>query len=167
MNPSSSSVPPSPQPWGQAHVGHWLRLALERFDARVVDLVARNPGRWQVEALTANSDAQGLAEAARACGAKFAVVGDPSAYAVLKSALAGSGIEAAAGAEAICEAARRPGDIVLTAIVGAAGLAPTLAAVERGATLAIAKADAIADGGTQVQTMGGRVPSAIMSIIIS
>jgi DNA-binding MarR family transcriptional regulator len=43
MNPSSSSVPPSPQPWGQAHVGHWLRLALERFDARVVDLVARNP----------------------------------------------------------------------------------------------------------------------------
>ncbi len=43
MNPSSSSVPPSPQPWGQAHVGHWLRLALERFDARVLDLVARNP----------------------------------------------------------------------------------------------------------------------------
>ena len=43
MRPSSSSVLPSPQPWGQAHVGHWLRLALERFDARVVDLVARNP----------------------------------------------------------------------------------------------------------------------------
>ncbi len=43
MNPLPSSVPPSPRPWGQAHVGHWLRLALERFDARVVDLVARNP----------------------------------------------------------------------------------------------------------------------------
>ncbi len=43
MRPSSSSVPPRPQPWGQAHVGHWLRLALERFDSRVIDLVARNP----------------------------------------------------------------------------------------------------------------------------
>ena len=43
MIPSSSPVPPSPQPWGQAHVGHLLRLALERFDARVLDLVARNP----------------------------------------------------------------------------------------------------------------------------
>ena len=43
MSPSSSSVLPSPQPWGQAHVGHWLRLALERFDSRVIDLVARNP----------------------------------------------------------------------------------------------------------------------------
>ena len=43
MNPSFSSVPPSPQSWGQAHVGHWLRLALERFDARVLDLMARNP----------------------------------------------------------------------------------------------------------------------------
>ena len=43
MRPSSSSVLPSPQPWGQAHVGHWLRLALERFDSRVIDLVARNP----------------------------------------------------------------------------------------------------------------------------
>jgi 1-deoxy-D-xylulose-5-phosphate reductoisomerase len=117
---------------------------------QALDLVARNPGRWQVEALTANSDAQGLAEAARACGAKFAVVGDPSAYAVLKSALAGSGIEAAAGAEAICEAARRPGDIVLTAIVGAAGLAPTLAAVERGATLAIANKETLVCAGPVV-----------------
>ena len=43
MNPSSTSTQPNPQPWGQAHVGHWLRLALERFDARVLDLVARNP----------------------------------------------------------------------------------------------------------------------------
>ena len=117
---------------------------------QALDLVARNPGRWQVEALTANSDAQGLADAARACGAKFAVVGDPSAYDALKTALAGSGIEAAAGAEAICEAARRPGEIVLTAIVGAAGLAPTLAAVERGATLAIANKETLVCAGPVV-----------------
>ena len=43
MNPLSTSPQPNLQPWGQAHVGHWLRLALERFDARVLDLVARNP----------------------------------------------------------------------------------------------------------------------------
>ena len=43
MNSPSTRPSPSPQPWGQAHVGHWLRLALERFDARVLDLVARNP----------------------------------------------------------------------------------------------------------------------------
>ena len=117
---------------------------------QALDLVARNPGRWRVEALTANSDAQGLADAARASGAKFAAIADPAAYAALKEALAGSGIEAGAGAEAICEAARRPGDIVLTAIVGAAGLPPTLAAVERGATLAIANKETLVCAGPVV-----------------
>ena len=92
--------------------------------SQALDLVARNPGRWQVEALTANSDAEGLAAAARASGARFAAVGDDKAYGALKDALFGSGIEPAAGAEALCEAARRPGDIVLTAIVGAAGPRP-------------------------------------------
>ncbi len=43
MNPLSTLPQPNLQPWGQAHVGHWLRLALERFDARVLDLMARNP----------------------------------------------------------------------------------------------------------------------------
>ncbi|GGE00914.1 1-deoxy-D-xylulose 5-phosphate reductoisomerase [Polymorphobacter glacialis] len=118
---------------------------------QALDLVARNPGRWQVEALTANGNAQALADAARACGAKFAAVGDPAAYGALKEALAGSGIEAAAGPEAICEAARRPSDIVLTAIVGAAGLKPTLAAVERGATIAIANKETLVCAGPVVQ----------------
>jgi 1-deoxy-D-xylulose-5-phosphate reductoisomerase len=118
---------------------------------QALDLVARNPGRWRVEALTANSDAEGLAAAARACGAKFAAVGEESAYGALKAALAGSGIEAGAGPGAICEAANRPGEIVLTAIVGAAGLAPTLAAVERGATLAIANKETLVCAGPVVQ----------------
>jgi 1-deoxy-D-xylulose-5-phosphate reductoisomerase len=117
---------------------------------QALDLVARNPGRWRVEALTANSDARGLADAARASGAKFAAIADPAAYAALKEALAGSGIEAGAGADAICEAARRPGAIVLTAIVGAAGLPPTLAAVERGATLAIANKETLVCAGPVV-----------------
>ena len=68
-----------------------------------------------------------LAEIARATRASLAVIGDPAAYGDLKAALAGTGIEAAAGHAAIEEAAARPADVVVAAIVGAAGLAPTLA----------------------------------------
>ena len=129
--------------------------------SQALDLVARNPGRWQVEALTANSDVEGLAKAARASGAKFAAIADPAAHQALKAALAGSGIETGAGPEALCEAARRPGDIVLTAIVGAAGLPPTLAAVERGATLAIANKETLVCAGPVVtaaaQASGARL----------
>jgi 1-deoxy-D-xylulose-5-phosphate reductoisomerase len=129
--------------------------------SQALDLVARNPGRWHVEALTANSDVDGLARAARASGAKFAAIGDPAAHQALKLALAGSGIESGAGPEALCEAARRPGDIVLTAIVGAAGLPPTLAAVERGATLAIANKETLVCAGPVVtaaaQASGARL----------
>ncbi len=118
--------------------------------SQALDLVARNPGRWDVQALTAHSDAAGLAAAAKACSAKFAVVGDEAAWPALRDALAGTGIETAAGPQALCEAARRPGDIVLTAIVGAAGLPPTLAAVQRGATLAIANKETLVCAGPVV-----------------
>ena len=118
--------------------------------SQALDLVARNPGRWQVEALTAHSDVAGLAAAARASGARFAAIADPAAHAALRAALADTDCEVAAGAEAICEAARRPAEIVLTAIVGAAGLAPTLAAVERGATLAIANKETLVCAGPVV-----------------
>ncbi|OYU14771.1 MAG: 1-deoxy-D-xylulose-5-phosphate reductoisomerase [Alphaproteobacteria bacterium PA4] len=118
--------------------------------SQALDLVTRNPGRWQVEALTANSDVEGLAKAARACGARFAAIADETAYAALKDALAGTDIEVAAGKDAICEAARRPGEVVLTAIVGAAGLGPTLAAVERGATLGIANKETLVCAGPVV-----------------
>ena len=117
---------------------------------QALDLVMRNPGRWRVEALTAHSDVAGLADAARASEAKFVAIADAGKYGALKAALAGSGIEVAAGPDAICEAARRPGDIVLTAIVGAAGLAPTMAAVERGATLAIANKETLVCAGPVV-----------------
>ncbi len=118
--------------------------------SQALDLVARNPELWRVEAMTANSDAVGLAAAARTCGAKLAVVADPAALPALREALAGSGIETAAGAAAVCDAARRPSDIVLTAIVGAAGLGPTMAAVERGATLAIANKETLVCAGDLV-----------------
>jgi 1-deoxy-D-xylulose-5-phosphate reductoisomerase len=118
--------------------------------SQALDLVARNPGRWQVEALTAGSDVVRLAEAARACGARFAAVADAGKGEALKEALAGSGIESGAGPEAVVEAAARDAEIVITAIVGAAGLPPTLAAVRRGAQIGIANKETLVCAGPVV-----------------
>src|SRR5580692_1630545 len=73
-----------------------------------IDLLQREPGRYRVEAVTANRNAAALAKLARELGARFAAVGEPSAYQELKSALSGSGIEIGAGADALVEAAQRP-----------------------------------------------------------
>src|SRR5690348_8931845 len=97
-----------------------------------IDLIERNPGAYAVEALTAHRNVDLLAEQARRLGARRAVVADASRYTALKAALAGSDIEAAAGPQAVVEAASLPADWVMAAIVGAAGLAPTLAAIRRG-----------------------------------
>jgi 1-deoxy-D-xylulose-5-phosphate reductoisomerase len=112
-----------------------------------IDLLRRDPARYRVEAVTANRDAQGLARLARELGARFAVVADASAYSELKAALAGSRIEAAAGAAAVVEAAQRPADWVMAAITGAASLAPTLAAADRGATVALANKECLVCAG--------------------
>ncbi len=112
-----------------------------------IDLLQREPGRYRVEAVTANRSAAALARLARELGARFAAVGDPAAYDELKSALSGSGIEAAAGPEALVEAAQRPAEWVMAAITGAASLKPTLAAAERGATVAIANKECLVCAG--------------------
>ncbi|MCA1297129.1 1-deoxy-D-xylulose-5-phosphate reductoisomerase [Stappia indica] len=112
-----------------------------------LDLVERYPERFEVQALTANTSAEALADAAIRVGARLAVVADPTAYATLKAALAGSGIEAAAGAEAVIAAAERPADMLVAAIVGAAGLAPTLAAVRVGTTIALANKECLVCAG--------------------
>ncbi|MEM1050536.1 MAG: 1-deoxy-D-xylulose-5-phosphate reductoisomerase [Pseudomonadota bacterium] len=115
--------------------------------ASTLDLIRRNAGQWQVEALTAHSSAADLAALAREFGARLAVVGDESALPELRTALAGTGIEAAGGAAALCEAARRPVDMTVAAIVGCAGLAPTMAAVEQGGTIALANKEALVSAG--------------------
>ncbi len=114
------------------------------------DLLMRDRAGFAVEALTANRNAEQLAEMARALGARLAVVADDSQYTALKAALSGSGIEAAAGEAAVIEAAMRPSDIVLAAIVGAAGLESTLAAVRRGATVALANKETLVCAGAIV-----------------
>ena len=111
------------------------------------DLLRRDSDRYAVEAVTAHRDASALSRLARELNARFAAVADPAAYSDLKSELAGSGIEAAAGVAAIIEAAQRPADWVMAAITGAASLAPTLAAAERGATVALANKECLVCAG--------------------
>jgi 1-deoxy-D-xylulose-5-phosphate reductoisomerase len=111
------------------------------------DLLRRDAAGYQVEAVTAHRDAPALARLAREFHARFAVVADPAAYDELKSELSGSGIEAAAGPQAVVEAAQRPAEWVMAAITGAASLAPTLAAAERGATVALANKECLVCAG--------------------
>ena len=113
-----------------------------------VDLLKRQPERFSVEALTAHKNGVALAQLARELGARFAAVADPAAYNELKAELSGTGIEAAAGTDAVTEAARRPADWVIGAITGAAGLEPALAAIERGATLALANKECLVCAGS-------------------
>jgi 1-deoxy-D-xylulose-5-phosphate reductoisomerase len=112
-----------------------------------LDLVTRAPGRFTVEALTAGRNAQLLAKQARAVQAKLAVIADESAYGELRERLAGTNIAVAAGAAAVDEAAARPAELVMSSIVGVAGLSSTLAAIRRGACVAFASKECLVSAG--------------------
>ena len=112
-----------------------------------LSVIAERAGSVAVEAVTANVNADKLARVARAANARLAVVADPAAYGDLKTALAGTGIAAAAGPQAVCEAATRPVDLVVGAIVGAAGLLPTYAAIRAGLRVAIANKECLVSAG--------------------
>lgn len=113
-----------------------------------LDLVERNPEAFEIEALTANRSVARLATQAKRFGARLAVVADEAAYGDLKEALSGSGIEVAAGAAAVAEAAGRPSDWVMAAIVGAAGLAPTLSAIRQGNIIGLANKETLVCAGS-------------------
>ncbi|HWP27800.1 MAG TPA: 1-deoxy-D-xylulose-5-phosphate reductoisomerase [Xanthobacteraceae bacterium] len=115
--------------------------------ASTIDLIRQSGGRFCIEALTANRNAPQLARLARELNARYAAVADARAYDELKEALSGSGIEAGGGEDGLLEAARRPADLVVAAISGAVGLRPTLAAVERGATVALANKECLVCAG--------------------
>ena len=129
-----------------------------------VDLLRRHPGAYRVEALTAHRNSAALAGLARELGAGFAAIGDPACYADLKRELAGSGIAVGAGPEAVAEAAARPSDWVMSAIVGSAGLAPTLAAIERGAIVALANKEALVCAGALVMEACRRSGSTLLPV---
>lgn len=103
---------------------------------------------YRVIALTANRDWAGLAEQALMTGASYVALGDPRFGPQLEAALAGHGVEIGLGPEALVEAAARPADVVMAAIVGAAGLAPALAAAKRGATIALANKECLVCAGS-------------------
>ncbi|RCK25022.1 1-deoxy-D-xylulose 5-phosphate reductoisomerase [Thalassospira profundimaris] len=112
-----------------------------------VDILKSHADKYSVDAVTAHRNVEALAQIARDLSAKFAVIGDPSLYEELCDALAGSGIEAGAGESALIDAAQRPSDIVIAAIVGAAGLKPTLAAIRRGARVGLANKETLVCAG--------------------
>ncbi len=137
-----------PAPHSQGNVRSVSILgATGSIGSSTVDLIKRSPDRFRVEAVTANSNAAALAKVARDVGARVAVLADEGGYAALKAALAGTGIETAAGEAGLIEAAQRPADWVMAAIAGAVGLKPTLAAIERGATVALANKECLVCAG--------------------
>jgi len=129
-----------------------------------VDLLLRHPDGFEVEALTANRNPGALAEQARALRARFAAIADPDHYPALKRALAGTGIEAGCGADALTEAALRPADWVMAAIVGAAGLAPTLSAIRRGAIVALANKEVLVCAGALVMQEVARCGATLLPV---
>src|ERR1700682_577500 len=108
-----------------------------------MDLLRGARERYQVEALTANTNVDALAKLAKEFGARFAAIADPNRLGELKQALAGTRTECGAGESAVIEAAARPADWVMAAVSGAAGLKPALAAVDRGATVALANKECL------------------------
>jgi 1-deoxy-D-xylulose-5-phosphate reductoisomerase len=129
--------------------------------ANTVDLVRRQPELFCIEALTGNRNTALLAEQARQLSARLAVVADPACYRALKEDLWGSGIEVAAGAQAVIAAAERPAEVVMASIVGAAGLAPVLAAIRRGALIGLANKECLVCAGgivmAEVERWGARL----------
>ena len=115
-----------------------------------IDLIKRDADAYDVVALTGAGNIAQLAADARALNADVAVTANEDRLDDLRAALAGSGIAAAAGQAALTEAAARPADWVMSAIVGAAGLAPGMAALEQGATLALANKESLVCAGALI-----------------
>ncbi len=112
-----------------------------------IDLIERTPDRFEVKALTAHTDVENLAVQARRLRPELAVVADEASYGPLKDALSGSNVAVAAGQSGIMEASSIDSDFVMAAIVGAAGLEPTLNAVRRGASVGLANKECLVSAG--------------------
>lgn len=114
---------------------------------QTVELLEAAPDRFRIRALVAHRRVDLLAEQARKLHAEWAVIADPDRYAALRDALAGTPTKVAAGPQAVVDAAALPADWTMAAITGAAGLAATLAAIRRGACVALANKEALVCAG--------------------
>jgi 1-deoxy-D-xylulose-5-phosphate reductoisomerase len=129
-----------------------------------LDLVRQHRDAYRIIALTANTGAADLAKLAIEFNAEIAVVADPAAFPALKDALAGTGIAAAAGEEALIAAAQMGADWTMAAIVGCAGLRPTLAAIEAGKTVALANKEALVSAGAMMMAAVVRTGSTLLPV---
>ncbi|HET7851325.1 MAG TPA: 1-deoxy-D-xylulose-5-phosphate reductoisomerase [Methyloceanibacter sp.] len=129
-----------------------------------LDLVGRDPASFAVVALTGGRNAARLAELAVKHRAELAVIADESCYAELRARLVGTGIETAAGTDALVEAASRRADWVMAAIVGAAGLKPTLAAVRQGTCTALANKECLVSAGPIFMREVARYETALLPV---
>ena len=154
MAPMDATVDVSPEPYipAAAEGAEPRRVTVlgstGSIGCNTIDLIVRHPGAFEVEALTAQRSVERLAEQARQVGAKQAVIGDASLFGALKEALADAETVAAAGPEALVEAAAAPADFVMAGIVGAAGLRPTLAAAAQGAIIGLANKECLVCAGS-------------------
>jgi 1-deoxy-D-xylulose-5-phosphate reductoisomerase len=129
-----------------------------------LDLIGRSPDRFEVCALTAAVNVEALANAARETGARLAVISDRNLLPELETRLAGSNIRAAAGPDALAEAAAGEADWVMAAIVGCAGLEPVMAAVEAGRTVALANKEALVTAGALMIDAAKRTGATILPV---
>ena len=117
-----------------------------------LDLIGRDPERFQVDTLTGGHQVDQLAQDAKKYGAGMVVTAYDDHYQALKSALSGTDIQVGAGASAMKEAASRPADMAMSAIVGAAGLEPGLTAMNAGADLLLANKESMVAAGFLTRT---------------
>lgn len=129
-----------------------------------LDLVRRNRDQWRVVALTAHQDAAGLAALAREFEAEIAVIGDSAREAELDAALSGTNIGRASGEAALVEAARMGADFTMAAIVGCAGLSPTMAALEGGKTVALANKESLVSAGELMMAAAARSGATLLPV---
>ncbi|MCH8615353.1 1-deoxy-D-xylulose-5-phosphate reductoisomerase [Sphingomonas sp. SM33] len=129
-----------------------------------LDLVERSPEDFEVVALTAASNVAALADAARRTSAKLAVIADGGRLQDLDDALRGSGCRTAAGQEGLVEAATGEAELVMAAIVGCAGLMPTMAAVEAGKTVALANKEALVTAGALMTEAAARHNATLLPV---
>ena len=129
-----------------------------------LDLIEQANGEFEVVALTAAVNVVGLADAARRTGASLAVIADDARLPELESALAGTNCRAAAGEQALVEAASAEADWVMAAIVGCAGLMPTMAAIEAGKTVALANKEALVTAGPLMTDAARRAGTTLLPV---
>ena len=127
----------------------------------VLDVIAQHPDKYQVEALVAGRDVNGLVELARRFNPAFVALADTQSGSALREALSGTSIASGAGHDAVMDAAQRACDLVVAGIVGTAGLQPTFAAVRQGRTIALANKECLVSAGAAfmagVRTYGAQI----------